>query len=325
MRGGTDPTVTDANVVLGYFNPTALLGGKMAIDSEASHRVVADRVAAPLGIPVPEAAVAIYTIVNENMSNAVREIATEKGLDPRDFAFVCGGGCSPAHAAAIADSLGVRQVLVPRLSSVLCSFGAVVADVRHDYSASLAAPLERLDIAFAEAAYRELEAEAVNDLRGEGFDRDAIGLARTIDVRYSGEVGELTIQVPLGQPDTAQIRRDFDAEHERIYSFADPGSTCEVLALGVTGRGVRQAVLDHVDYWAQSDRMPDEAMVGLRTVHFEKGAYETPIYEGRHLAEGSRISGPAIVEEDVTTVVVPPDWTITLDARCIWILTRCVD
>ena len=174
MRGGTDATVTDALVVLGYLNQTALLGGRMPIDSEAARAAVQERIAAPLGIALERAAHGIFDVVNANMIGGIRSVSVERGHDPRDFCLVAGGGATSAHAGRLATELGIRTTIVPRVASGLCAFGEAVADVKHTYLASYTAPLHQLDPSRLNDLFVELERRGKAELGEEGFAVDRI-------------------------------------------------------------------------------------------------------------------------------------------------------
>lgn len=325
-RGGEAATVTDANVALGYFSDQQLLGGAMAIDGGLARAVIEENIAKPLGVEGLEAAYAIYTLVNENMANAVRQISTEQGHDWRDFAFVCGGGCSGAHAARIAESLGVNRIIVPRVASLLCSFGAVIADVRHDYSRNYAGRFSRCDTAVIKRHFDEMAALARAELAEEGFAQEQMRLSRTMDVRYLGELGALTLTLPedaiIGDGMGA-VESLFDQEHERAFTFDDPECERELMGLGVIAYGQRGEALSSITMPMAGDGPVEEAVSHHRQVSFTPGQMVTvSVYDGAKIAFGGEISGPAVVEEDTTTILVPPDWRMRLDHGHAWFMWR---
>jgi N-methylhydantoinase A len=325
-RGGEMATVTDANVALGYFSDRQLLGGAMAIDGTLARNAIATTIAEPLGVDGLEAAYAIYTLVNENMANAVRQVSTEQGHDLRDFAFVCGGGCSGAHAARIADSLGVGQIIVPRVASLLCSFGAAIADVRHDYSRNYAARFADCETGKINEQFSEMMSNAQSDLAAEGFEPENVLLLRTMDVRYLGELGVLTLTLAEDEQlanGMSVIEDLFDREHERAFTFADPDCERELMGLGVIAYGRRRAPLSQINMPGAGEQSPDAAISDHRQASFAPGQQQTiPVYDGAKIAFGGEIQGPAVIEEETTTVLVPPGWHIRLDRSHAWFMWR---
>jgi N-methylhydantoinase A len=326
VRGGTAATVTDANVALGYFSDRQLLGGSMAIDGDLARDVIRETIGKPLGVDGLEAAYAIYTLVNENMANAVRQVSTEQGHDLRDFAFVCGGGCSGAHAARIAESLGVERIIVPRVASLLCSFGAVIADVRHDYSRNYAARFGNCDGVEINGQFDEMMAAARADLITEGFAPEQIRLQRTMDVRYLGELGVLTLTLAedeLFAEGMGAVETLFDQEHERAFTFADPDCERELMGLGVIAYGQRGAPLSRITMPGVGDQAPEAAISHRRQASFKPDQTLTvPVYDGAKVAFGGEIEGPAVIEEETTTVLVPPGWRVRLDDSHAWFMWR---
>ncbi len=325
-RGGELATVTDANVALGYFSDRQLLGGAMAIDGDLARDSIRDTIAKPLGVDMLEAAYAIYTLVNENMANAVRQVSTEQGHDLRDFAFVCGGGCSGVHAARIAESLGVERIIVPRVASLLCSFGAVIADVRHDYSRNYAAHFADCDALDINRQFDEMMASARADLAAEGFDPEHIHLQRTMDVRYLGELGVLTLTLAedeLFADGMAVVEILFDQEHERAFTFADPDCERELMGLGVIAYGQREAPLSRISMPGGGAQAPEDAVSHSRQASFSpEQTLDVPVYDGAKVAFGGEIEGPAVIEEDTTTILVPPGWRVRLDDSHAWFMWR---
>jgi N-methylhydantoinase A len=325
-RGGGAATVTDANVALGYFSDRQLLGGAMTIDGGLARAAIEETIAKPLGVDGLEAAYAVYTLVNENMANAVRQISTEQGHDLRDFAFVCGGGCSGAHAARIAENLGVNRIIVPRVASLLCSFGAVIADVRHDYSRNYAGRFSHCDTAAIKGHFDDMMAHARADLTEEGFAQDQIRLSRTMDVRYLGELGALTLTLPENEMFGAGMRSIetlFDREHKRAYTFDDPECERELMGLGVVAFGQRGEVLSSISMPMAGKEAAEAAVSHHRQVCFMPGrVVDVAVYDGAKIAFGSEIVGPAVVEEDTTTILVPPGWRARLDRCHAWFMWR---
>jgi len=325
-RGGTLPTVTDANVALGYFSGTALLGGKMEINREASMETIAAEISDPLGISLDEAAHAIYSIVNENMANAVRAISSERGHDIRDFSIVCGGGCSPAHAASIADAIGVNTVIVPRISSVLCSFGAAITDVRHDYYRDHSGYLTNCDFNQVAKAFQAMQKEALAELSAEGFEADRVELVREMDLRYLGEIGELRLainDVDLESEPCNDITALFHHEHETIYTFFDEVSPIELMGLNLTAYGKRETPFTKI-FPSKDGDVETSVWISKssRNCCFAPDTrIATPVYDGATSHVGDTVCGPAIIEEETTTILVPPRWSIELSPNHAWVMT----
>ena len=322
-RGGLEPTVTDANVVLGYFNPQHLLGGRMPIVPSLAEAALREHVAVPLGLDVQQAALAVYTVVNENMANAVHQSSTEQGYDLREFALACGGGCSAAHAARVAESAGIARVIIPRVSAALCSFGAAVTDVRHDYATSYHAHFSSCDPAFVENAYRDMESRAREDLAQEGFDPQHMRLERQLDVRYVGELGELTLAVGASEftSDTLDtLNESFHRAHEQAYTFEDRASACEIMNMSLVARGQRGERIETLRPVEPADAVHATPTVQRRDAVFAEGVLTVDIVPGDTIALDTNLEGPVIIEETTTTIVVPPGWRVRLDGCHAWVM-----
>ncbi len=323
--GGEDPTVTDANLVLGYVNPEALLGGRMALDRDKSTAAVKAKVADPLGISVERAAYGMFTIVNNNMVNGIRRVSVERGYDPRDFVLVAAGGAGAAHITALADEMGIGTVLVPKLASGLCAFGQIISDVKYNYMATCPLRLEG-DEAYARIneTYTEIEATGVKHLEADGFDRDRIEIRRSIDMRYVGQVHECTVEIDTFDIDGStvdRLRDAFHAKHEQLYTYSEKNTPIEVVNLESTLYGmVDRPALPHVDPGADLS----DAIKARRPMIFEASgeAVEGPVYDGSKLGAGAEIVGPAVIEEVTTTIVVEPGWQASLHESGCYMLKR---
>jgi N-methylhydantoinase A len=322
MRGGTDATVTDALVVLGYLNQEALLGGRMPIDADAARRAVASRVAAPLGLTLERAALGVFDIVNANMIGGIRSVSIERGHDPRDFSMVAGGGATSAHAGRLAADLGIGEVIIPRVASGLCAFGEAVADVKHTYLASHPARLPELDPRRLDDVFLELEREGRRELRDEGFSDDAVYVERSVDMKYVDQVHECRVEIPLFRIDEetlAEVEDAFHRRHEALYTYCERDNVPELINVEVSvyGRSPRVETPDDVPAGA---RRPEAA--ARRDAFFsEHGEYrETSVYDAAELRPGDAVEGPAIVEEESTTLVVFPGWTLTLPRPDVYVM-----
>ncbi|MBB4664310.1 hydantoinase/oxoprolinase family protein [Conexibacter arvalis] len=307
--GGTEPTVTDAHVALGRLAPEAFLGGQRKLHDDRSRDAVERAVGEPLGLDLIAAAGGILRVVNANMVGAVRAVSVERGIDPRGFTLVCGGGAGGLHAASLARAIGMKRVLIPREAGTFCAFGMTVTDVRHDHSRALHAVSSDERFEEVDAAFAEMEAEARERLEASGFGPDQIEIQRSVDARYVGQVHEITIPVPpaeaYGPTQMREIEERFNAEHRRHFTYAREGLPIEFLHWRVTGVGripeTRQPAPARGD---------GRALVpaGTRGVWFEEvdAVVETAVHWMEALSPGDRISGPAIVQSSTTTIAVNP-------------------
>ncbi|AGS26563.1 hydantoinase A/oxoprolinase protein (plasmid) [Rhizobium etli] len=311
-NGGEMPTVTDAATVLGYLNPTNFLGGRLTLDVEASRRAI-DTVAGPLGISVEDAAIGIMKIASEAMVQAVQEITVNEGVDPRECLMVAGGGAAGLNIAAVVREIGAKHVLIPRTAGGLSACGAQFSDIISEYSATLLLDTRSFDLARANQVLAGLDLQmdgVAKDLEARG----AISIERRyfVEARYEGQAWEL--EVPLrgnrfeGQAAIDQLIEDFHAVHDRVFAVTDPGSAVEVLFW----KARLTAVVEKPSLVAGSEGGSDSAR-SHRTAHFgETGSVEIGAYDGPTLRVGSRIAGPAVIEEPTTTIVVYPGMTATV-------------
>ncbi|WP_187829503.1 hydantoinase/oxoprolinase family protein [Labrys sp. KNU-23] len=323
-RGGTDPTTSDANLVLGYLNPEGLLGGKLPLDVAKAREAVA-RVAEPLGISIEQAAYGMFTIVNSGMVNGIRRVSVERGYDPRDFVLVGAGGATAAHITALAREMGIDTIILPKLASGLCAFGQIISDVKYNYMAT--APL-RLDTAGAcekiDTLFAEIEAQGVRHLEADGFAADRIAIKRSLEMRYVGQVHECTVDIDNFRIDETTIDRvkdAFHARHEELYTYCERHNPVEVVNIESTLYGLIEKPnpprLDGTGSLEQAlkDRRP-------AIFHRSGEATSTPVYDGSKLGVGVSVAGPAIIEEVTTTIVIEPGWTASLHESGSYLLTR---
>ncbi len=307
--GGTEPTVTDANVVLGRLNPSYLLGGRMPIDASRSESSLADRLGKPLGVDAVSAARGMVAIVNSNIIGAIRVISVEKGYDPRGFALVAFGGAGPLHTAQLARELRMPMVLVPENPGVLCALGLLVADLRADFGRTFITPCARPDLDAMNRAFGELERQAAAWLSRERPRPEDSTLQRSADMRYVGQDYELAVPVPAGSLDrlqTASLVESFHAEHERVHGYASPDVPVEIASLRLVANA--KVSKPHFDRQETTGPDPWRALAGDRQVYFEEagGFVECPVYDRRRLLPGNCLQGPAILEQmDSTTVILP--------------------
>ncbi len=319
-RGGRFPTVTDANIVLGYLSPETFLGGRRPLRPDLALKAIEEHVAGPLGISDPhEAAAGILRVVNDNMVNAIRAVTVERGIDPRGFVMVTGGGGGALHGARMADALEIASIVVPFQSGLLSAFGMTVSDVRHDYSATLYAQTSDMPWDELNAIYRKLEADAEEDLRLAGFRADSSEIARTVDARYAGQVHELIVPVPAGvldQTSLEDMRRFFDDAHRERFSYDLPEAPIEFLHWRATGIGVRpRPASANARVESARDDAGSEVPHGVRRAYFEEagGFVEVPALNALILEDGAVVAGPALLDSPTTTVLVPPGYRATAE------------
>lgn len=308
--GGERPTVTDANVVLGYLNPAYLCGGELELDAARARHALLTHIAAPLGLSLVEAADGVHRIVNSAMQRAIRSVSIERGRDPRDFALIAFGGSGPVHAAGLARDLDIARVIVPPHPGLFSALGLLAADVEQIYTRSVLTDLLRLDPARADAVLGEMAARAEADLAGEGFGHERMEFARFADLRYRRQISELMLPLPdgpLSGAGLARLAQDFHREHERTYGYAIGDERVELVAFKLRARGSRADAAEVPWHSLVDDR---HVARSDRSVYFGRGIGHaaTPVIGRRNLAEHPA-AGPLVIEEYDSTVVVPPGWT----------------
>jgi N-methylhydantoinase A len=316
--GNVEPTITDANVVLGYLNPEYLAGGGVRLQADLARRALAERVAGPLGLALEEAAHGAHLIAVSNMIRAIKAVSSERGRDPRDYALCAFGGNGPVFAAAMARALEMTEVVIPPLPGVFSAVGLLASAVEHHLARSFLRPLRGADPAAVAARYAELEAEATAQLAAEGFPAGRIALSRAADLRYHGQSFELTVAVPAGPlaaSDLADLEESFGREHERTYGHrAGDDEPVELVSLRLVARGLHDRDRLPPQLHAAPQAGGDRPAPPPRRAYFgrEWGWLETPIV-GRDGIPLAPQPGPLIVEEYDATTVVPPDATIRRD------------
>jgi len=324
-QGGTQPTVSDANLILGYLNPDGLVGGRLPLDADKAHKAIKEHIAKPLGITVEQAAFGMYTIVNSNMVNGIRRVSVERGYDPRDFVLVGAGGATAAHITAIAEEMGINNIILPKLASGLCAYGQIISDVKYNYMAT--APL-RLDNASAykqiNSLFKKIEKEGKQHLKEDGFAAKDISAERSIEMRYVGQVHECTVEIgnfEINKKSIDKIKEAFHQRHERLYTYSERHNTIEVVNIESTLLGrVKKPKQGSIE----KGMTPAKALKAHRKAVFSsKGkTARTPVYAGELFGAGATIKGPAIIEEETTTIVIQPGWRAKLDASGSYFLKR---
>ena len=313
--GGEAPTVTDANVVLGYLNPSFLCGGEVRIDAAASRRAVEATIAGPLGLDLEQAAWGARQVAIARMIRAIRAVSSERGRDPREYALFAFGGNGALFAVGMAAELGMRQVIVPPAAGLFSAFGLLYAEIEHHYSRTVRRPLRDADTAAIDAVYRGLEALADAQLAADGFDAAHRRCTRTAMLHYQGQIYELEVPVGASPIDRAALDAlavAFGQEHERTYGHrAGAGEPVELVTAQVVGRGLseRPRVPERLQMFARH-REP-----GVRRAYYGRalGWLDTPVVARPALEGGAE--GPMIVEEYDSTCLVPPGVRVALDAK----------
>lgn len=308
--GGTEATVTDAHVVLGRLIPDAFLGGTMQLDPERALKVVS-HIAQTLNASAEEAALGIIRIANANMEAAIRVISVERGLDPRHFTLVAFGGAGPLHACELASTLRIPRVLIPTIPGVLSALGMLVADTLKDYVRTVMVLIEEAqDVVSSTLA--ALEKQGRTDLTREGVSDKNIVIERYLDLRYVGQSYELTIPF---EGDSVQAANLFHATHERRFGYNDPNERVQVVNVRLKARGiVNPPVLERQSM--RSGVVVEPKMT--RKIIFAStdgpATHDVPVYERIALQPGATFSGPAIISQYDTTTIVPPEWSVRVDA-----------
>ena len=314
-RGGTLPTVTDANQVLGRLNPEYLLAGSMNMEPDLARRAIQGHVADPLGMSLEAAAEGIIKIINANMLKGIRVVSVERGYDPRDFTVVAFGGGGPVHAAELARELGAKAVMVPTAPGITSAIGLLMADFRHDYARTYLCATDTMDFDDLNGAFAGLEHQAVTQLKEEGVSEADIVLMQSVEMRYRGQGHSLEIAVPAGHLDNAalqQINDAFHRQHQTTYGYSRSDEVTEFVNLRLAGIGRLPKPQPQL---AEKDgKYPSDALIGRRMVYFKGQWHETAIYDRHLLRHGNRLSGPAIVEQLDSTTIVLPAQTARVDA-----------
>lgn len=317
-QGGTEPTVSDAAVVLGYIDPDYFLGGRKPLRRDLAEEAIRTKVAEPLGLEVIEAAAGIYEMVNLQMAAGTKNVSVERGYDPREFPMVVAGGAGPVHAGMIAHELEVPVAVIPRLSSVLCAAGMLMADLRHDFVRAYTSRLSDMDVAAAAELVQGMVVEGDQLLASEGVKAEDREYAVSADVRYPGQHHEVTVTFNVADinpqhPESVRSIADlFHDRHEQLYGFAERDEDVELMSLRVAAIGRRESLeLGSSESVARTHAVPK----GTREVYLrsEGRKVPVPVYEGADVPVGLVIEGPAVVEEPTTTIFVPEFFDIELD------------
>ncbi len=310
-RGGTEPTVTDVNLILGRLDGATFLGGRFALDLDGARAALRDRIEAPLGLSPDHAAAGILAVVNAKLAASIKFSLFAKGLDPRDFALMSFGGAGGLHAIEVAEELGITHVIFPRDPSTFSANGILFSDIQHDLSRTEILPLTPASLSNLAAMAEDLRARGAALLERDRIAQDKQILSLTADLRYRGQAFELMTALPEGPVTEATLttlRERFEDQHRQRFSFDDPKESVELVTLRLTATGVLgEADLPVIPYAPSED-----ATVTHRPVHVDGAWVDTPVHRQLSLAPGANVKGPAIIEQEYTTLLIPARWSLTM-------------
>ena len=315
-RGGERPTCSDADLVLGYLNPDYFLGGRIPLSLEKAKQAIEREIAGPLGLELERAAAGMSTVINHAMADGIRAISIQRGYDPRDFPLVVAGGAGPVHAAAIARELEIPLILVPRASSIFCAAGMLLSDLRHAYVRSCPTTLAELKKDFLAGLCREMSQQARATLDDERIPRQRQRLDYSADIRYVGQFNEVSVALPGDDShefDLEKLSAAFHARHDLLYGYAVPEAALEMVTVRLDAVGLteKHGIIGECGGGFGSRPEPKSS----RPIFLPEldEFHEVPVFDGDTLSTGQRISGPALVEQIMCTVVVPSDYRLVCD------------
>ncbi len=324
-KGGTQPTVTDADLILGMLHPEYLLGGKVKTNKQKAYEAIAD-MGAQFGIDPMGTAEGIIRIINAKMEEGIREVSTERGYDLRNFVLVAFGGAGPVHAARLAADLGMSKVVVPPMPGVSSALGLIMADPRRDFVRSRLRGLADIDASELSAVFVDLREQALSEFVADGFEGDSIEFAFSLDLRYQGQGYELNVaagaSAELDPSAIAELRERFDRAHEQLFGHSAKGEPVEAVNYRV--RSTVRVPKFSMKRYDQASGPADAAKMGEREVYFDRqsGMTATPVFDRALLSPGHEVAGPAIVEQlDSTTVIYPGQCAVVDDYRNLVIST----
>jgi len=328
-KGGQMPTLTDADIVLGYIPADYFLGGTISLDAAMAQKAIEDNIATPLGIDVVQAAHAIVSLAEENIAKHVFLSFVKKGFDPREFVLVIGGGAGPVHAGALAEKLDIRQLYIPKHAAVFCPFGILLADYKYTLSRFYYRSGNEIDTNGLKNLYLDLENEGIDILKRQGIAETDIKLVRGADIRYFGQLHNIEVLLPeiqIGEHFTGETTEVLiDAFHERhnaIYGRSDPSMPVTIETVKLHAIGMRRPL--EMTKEPLCTENPSAALKRKRQVYFNErdGFIETLCYDGGRLRPGNVIMGPAIIEETKTTIVIPLQYKLAVDAFGNYVMRR---
>ncbi len=321
-RGGEEPTVTDANVVLGRLNPDYCIGqaADFRLDVERAKQVIARHIGEPLGLDPYEAAFAIIEVANSKMSGQIRLISIERGYDPREFALIMYGGAGPLHANAVLKQLALAKAVIPHYPGLTCAIGCIMADVRHDFVRTLNKRLDRLALDEVHAIFAEQVARGTALITEEGVFTEGLACRYEADMNYDGQIHQIKVPLPSATPSVAEFEVAFEQEYRRKYGAVLKQAPISLMSLRTTVMGLRPKV-DLGKFVGATTTSLADACKGTRQVYFDRQWLKTPIYDRARLPidvgtadRSPLLIGPAIIEQQDSTVVIEPGTSATVDA-----------
>jgi len=326
--GGSEPTCSDTNLILGYLNADYFAGGKMKLDYDTAEKAIDEKVARPLNLSLLDAAYGMFHIMNVNMASAIREISVKKGYDPREFLMVCAGGAGPIHAAMIANELEITKILIPKESSIFCAAGMLLSDLKHDFVRTYHCTLSKdvMDVPRFLSLVQELEDEGETVLSGEKIPPERRSSLFSLDLRYVGQYHEVNVDVAgedMKNFNEEKIKDAFHEKHDRLYGYSLRGedTDVELVNLRMTAIGNTEKPRFRKEEFRGKD--PSDCLKGKRQVFIphERDYVTLEVYDGDRLGHGNRIHGPAIIEQVNTTIFVPPEYQLECDAYGSYLLS----
>jgi len=324
-KGGAEPTVSDANLILGYLNPDGLIGGKLPLSYEKALKSIEEKIAKPLSLSVEKAAYGMFIIVNNNMVNGIRRVSVERGYDPRDFVLVAAGGATGAHITALAAEMGINTVIVSKLSSGLCAYGQIISDVKYNYMATIPVRLdENCDYGKINHLFKDIETKGKKHLKNDGFNEEEVDIYRSLEMRYLGQIHECTVNIENFEIDNEtieKVKEAFHKRHEELYTYSELQSPVELVNIESTLYGrIDRPIPTEIE----NDTLLKDALKSYRNLIYSSSGelIKTPVYDGNLLSAGHQINGPAVVEEDTTTLVIEPGWLLDLHKSGTYIINR---
>jgi N-methylhydantoinase A len=317
-KGGTLPTCTDADLILGYLDADFFAGGKIKLDRETAAKAIHDYVAEPLGLSVEDAAAGMYQVINANMAQGVRQISVKRGLDPREFPLVAAGGAGPLHACMICQQLEIPMFIVPRESSIFCAAGMLMSDLQHDFVSSFVSIFEQIDWRKLDLVIRNMMEQGARLLAEESIPEERRRYSLKLDCRYVKQYHEVSFPVEtdvVRRADAESIASAFHVEHKRMYGYSleEEGAAIELINVRLRAVGLTEKPAYAQEAYAGRDA--SAALKGERPIHVpeERTSARVPVYDGHKTRHGHYIEGPALIEQVNTTLLVSPSYDCLCD------------
>jgi len=317
-KGGTLPTCTDANLILGYLNPDFFAGGKIKLDTEQTKRIISEQIAPKLDLSLLETAVGMYRIINSNMAQGVRQVSIERGYDPREFLFIVAGGAGPIHAGEICKELEIPMFIVPNVASIFCAAGMLLGDLKHDYIRSYITSFLHIDRDYFLKLYGEMKETGIETLKREGISEDKIEFYPVLDLRYIGQYHEVQLSVSYNDVvsyNLEKVQEAFHQEHNRLfgYSLEEEGTEIELINVRLRALGITEKP----KFLSETESaMPlESALKEKRPVYIPESneVKEVPVYDGDVPLSGNTIIGPAVIEKVNTSIFISADYDCRVD------------